>query len=286
MSNFEEISEQIDTQEQETPGHEHKMHPKPVFIRETYKGSEKLKDKVALITGGDSGIGRAVAVHFAREGADIAILYLSEDKDAEETKKLVEDEGRRCILIRGDLRNREYCEQAIEQVTGTYGKLNILVNHAGEQHPTDNFEELDLDLVEKTFQTNIISMYYLTKPALKHMKEGDCIITTSSVTGYYGSEHFLDYSATNGAITSFTRSLARNLASKKIRVNSVAPGPIWTPLIPSTFDDLESFGEQAPLGRVGQPCEAATCYVFLASDDASYMTGHTLHPDGGMFMCS
>lgn len=286
MSNFEELSNQIKTQEQETPGQEHKMQPKPVYIRETYKGSDKLKDKVALITGGDSGIGRSVAVHFAREGADVAIIYLSEDKDAEETRSLVEQEGRQCILLRGDLRSKDFCNSSIQMVIDTFGKLNILVNHAGEQHPASNFEELDLDMMEKTFETNIISMYYLTKPALQHMNEGDCIITTSSVTGYYGSEHFLDYSATNGAIISYTRALARNLAPKKIRVNCVAPGPIWTPLIPSTFDDLEGFGEKTPLGRAGQPCEVATSYVFLASEDASYMTGHTLHPDGGMFMCS
>jgi NAD(P)-dependent dehydrogenase (short-subunit alcohol dehydrogenase family) len=241
-----------------------------------------------LITGGDSGIGRATAVHFAREGADIAIVYLSEDEDANETQRLVEAEGRRCLLMRGDIRSREFCEEVVDRTVREFGKLNILMNHAGEQHPTTELEELDFDLMEKTFQTNIFAMYYMTKPAVKYMNEGDSIITTTSVTAYAGSERFLDYAATNGAITTFTRSLAKNLAEKKIRVNGVAPGPIWTPLIPASFteDEVEEFGMQTLFKRPGQPCEVAPCYVFLASEDASYMTGQILHPNGGMDMQS
>jgi NAD(P)-dependent dehydrogenase (short-subunit alcohol dehydrogenase family) len=288
MSDYQKASEKISGQTQDIPGEEHQMNPRPVVIRDNYKGSDKLLDKAAIITGGDSGIGRSVAVHFAREGADVAIVYLEEDKDAEDTKKLVEKEGRKCILLRGDIRDRNFCEDIVKETVKAFGKINILVNHAGEQHPSKGFEDLDLDLMEKTFQTNIFAMYYLTKPCLKHMGEGDTIITTTSVTAYEGSPRFLDYAATNGAITSFTRSLARNLASKKIRVNGVAPGPIWTPLIPSTFDEeeVEEFGKDVPMERAGQPCEVATSYVFLASEDASYMTGQILHPDGGKSMQS
>jgi NAD(P)-dependent dehydrogenase (short-subunit alcohol dehydrogenase family) len=288
MSTYEKSSERISGQTQDLPGDEHKMDPRPVFIRESYRGSGKLVDKIALITGGDSGIGRSVAVHYAREGADIAIVYLEEDRDAEETKSLVENEGRTCLLIKGDLKNRDFCESVIDKTIEKFGKINILVNHAGEQHPTKEFAELDLDLMEQTFRTNIFAMYYLTKPCLKHLKEGDCIITTTSVTAYEGSPRFLDYSATNGAITTFTRSLAINLTKKKIRVNGVAPGPIWTPLIPATFSEkeVEEFGKDVPMERPGQPCEVAPCYVFLASEDASYMTGQVLHPNGGKSMQS
>jgi NAD(P)-dependent dehydrogenase (short-subunit alcohol dehydrogenase family) len=288
MDKYQKISEKISGQTQDVPGHEHEMDPQPIYITDKYKGSDKLKGKAALITGGDSGIGRSVAVHYAREGADVAIIYLSEDKDAEDTKNLVEKEGRKCLLIRGDLRDRTFCEEAVKKAVDAFGKINILVNHAGEQHPSSGFEDLNLDLMEKTFQTNIFAMYYLTKPCLKHMGEGDSIITTTSVTAYEGSPRFLDYAATNGAIVSFTRSLAINLAEKKIRVNSVAPGPIWTPLIVSTFekDEVEKFGKDVPLERPGQPSEVAPCYVFLASKDASYMTGQVLHPDGGKSMQS
>jgi NAD(P)-dependent dehydrogenase (short-subunit alcohol dehydrogenase family) len=288
MKNYEKTSEKIEGQTQSLPGDEHRMDPQPVYIRENYKGSGKLKDKIALITGGDSGIGRSVAVHFAREGASVAIVYLEENIDAEETRRLVENEGEECFLIKGDIRNRDFCERVIEKTMERYGKINILVNHAGEQHPTTDFGDLDLDLMEKTFHTNIFAMYYLTKPCLKHMKEGDCIITTTSVTAYEGSPRFLDYSATNGAITTFTRSLAANLAKQKIRVNGVAPGPIWTPLIPASFskEEVEKFGKQVPLGRPGQPCEVAPSYVFLASEDSSYFTGQILHPNGGKAMHS
>jgi NAD(P)-dependent dehydrogenase (short-subunit alcohol dehydrogenase family) len=286
MSEYKDASKKIHQQTQEMPGHEHKMDPQPVVIRDDYKGSDKLVGKVALITGGDSGIGRSVAVHFAREGADVAIVYLNEDQDAEDTKQMVEQEGKQCLLLRGDIRDPEFCQKAVENTYQHYRKLNILVNHAGEQHPAENISELDFDLMQKTFETNIFAMYYFTKPALRYMNEGDCIITTSSVTGYYGSSHFLDYSATNGAIISFTRALARNLAERKIRVNGVAPGPIWTPLIVASFDDNEDFGKQSMMKRAGQPCEVAPSYVFLASEDGSYTTGQFMHPNGGMQMYS
>jgi len=288
MSEYKEVSEKVHGQTQSTPGTEQKMDPKPVYIRENYQGSEKLKGKVALISGGDSGIGRSVAVHYAREGADVAIIYLEEDNDALETKQLVENEGRKCIIHRGDIRDKEFCEQAVSETVEKLGKLNVLVNHAGEQHPASGMGDLDLDVMEKTFKTNIFAMYYLTKPALKYMQTGDSIINTTSVTAYQGSPRFLDYSATNGAIISFTRALANNLSKKKIRVNGVAPGPIWTPLIPSTFEqeEVDKFGKNVPMERPGQPCEVATSYVFLASEDGSYTTGQILHPNGGKTMQS
>jgi len=271
-------------QPQDPPGFEYKMRPKPEIIRPDYRGSEKLARKVALITGGDSGIGRAVAVHFAREGADVAIIYLNvEQKDADSTKALVEKEGRTCLLIPGDIRNRAFCASAVKKTLKEFGRLNILVNNAAEQHPVEDIRELDLDIMERTFQTNIFAMFYLSKEALKHMKEGDCIINSTSVTNYRGSPDLLDYSSTKGAITSFTRSLGKNLAKDGIRVNGVAPGPIWTPLIPSTFkrEKVKEFGRNTPMGRAGQPSEVAPAYVFLASDDASYITSQIIHPNGG-----
>ncbi len=288
MSKYSEKSKSISGQTQPLPGKESEMDPQPVYIRDNYRGSDKLLNKVALITGGDSGIGRSVAVHFAREGADIAFIYLEEDNDADKTKKLVEKEGRKCLAIKGDIRDRDFCEQTVNKVFAKFKKINILVNHAGEQHPTDKPDELDLNLMVKTFETNVFAVYYITIPVLRHMKKGDCIINTTSVTAYYGSPHFLDYSATNGARMSFTRALANNLASKKIRVNGVAPGPTWTPLIPATFEkkEVEEFGKDTPLERPAQPCEVATSYVFLASEDASYTTGQILHPDGGKSMQS
>jgi NAD(P)-dependent dehydrogenase (short-subunit alcohol dehydrogenase family) len=270
-------------QTQTQPGEEYKMRPKPEVIRKNYKGSDKLKDKVALITGGDSGIGRAVAIHFAREGADVAIIYLSEDKDAQETRRMVEDEGRKCILIEGDIRDKKFCKASVDKVYSGFGKLNILVNNAAEQHTHKSLKDLDLDLMEKTFQTNIFAMFYITKAALEYLKEGDVILNTSSVTSYRGSDHLIDYSSTKGAITTFTRSLAGNLSKDKIRVNAVAPGPIWTPLIPSSFKDVTDFGTDTMMGRAGQPGEVAPAFVFLASDDASYITGQTVHINGGGF---
>jgi len=265
------------------PGREDQMNPRPKFERRQYKGSDKLADKAALITGGDSGIGRSTAVLFAREGADVAIIYLAEDKDADETKRLVEQEGRRCITIRGDVGDEQFCRQSVEQTLGTFGKLDILVNNAAEQHPKSSLEEITAEQLERTFRTNIFAYFFLTKAALPHLKEGASIINTTSVTAYKGSPQLLDYSSTKGAIVAFTRSLSQSLAEKGIRVNGVAPGPIWTPLIPSTFPEekVESFGGNVPLGRAGQPEEVAPCYVFLASDDASYMTGQVLHPNGG-----
>lgn len=288
MSKYEEKSENIKGQSQEMPGSEKAMDPQPVIIRDNYKGSDKLMDKVALITGGDSGIGRSVAVHFAREGADIAIVYLEEDQDAEDTKKMVEKEGRKCMVFRGDIRYRDFCEETVRKVVESLGKLNILVNHAGEQHPTFEPQELDFDLMQRTFETNVFAMYYFIRPALNYMKEGDCIINTTSVTGYKGSSRFLDYSASNGAVNALTRALALNLGERKVRVNGVAPGPIWTPLIPASMSEeqVADFGQRNVLGRPGQPCEVAPSYVFLASEDASYMTGQVMHPNGGKTMQS
>lgn len=257
------------------------MHPEPEVIRKDYKGMGRLKDKVALITGGDSGIGRAVAVHFAREGADVAIAYLEEDTDAKETCKMVESEGRKCLLLRGDLKDSAFCKKIVADTAKKFGRLDILVNNAAVQFPKNELTEISDEQVRKTFQTNIFSMFTLTREALAYLKEGSRIINTTSVTAYRGSHHLIDYSSTKGAITSFTRSLAKNLAKKKILVNGVAPGPIWTPLIPSTFEKVAEFGKDTPLGRAGQPSEVAPAYVFLASEDASYITGQILHINGG-----
>lgn len=275
-------------QKQVPPGQEHQMIPEPEIIKDTYKGSNKLKDKVALITGGDSGIGRAVAVHFAREGAKVAINYLSEERDANDTKKIVEKEGRECLLIKGDISLERFCEHCINQTIKHFGKLDILVNNAAEQHPRESVEWITSIQIEETFKTNIFSFFYLTKYALPHLSKGSSIINTTSVTAYRGSEHLIDYASTKGAIVSFTRSLSANLAKKKIRVNAVAPGPIWTPLIVSTFkpDQVATFGKDVPLGRPGQPSEVAPSFVFLASEDASYMSGQVLHPNGGEMVAS
>ncbi|PZX59675.1 NAD(P)-dependent dehydrogenase (short-subunit alcohol dehydrogenase family) [Algoriphagus ratkowskyi] len=272
---------EFEDQSQSLPGSESKMKPEPEVIRSDYKGSEKLKGKVALITGGDSGIGRSVAVHFAREGADVAIVYLSEDKDAKDTKKMIEKEGQRCLLIKGNLQKKEFCESIVSKTVSEFGQLNILVNNAAEQHSKDSIEEITAEQLEKTFQTNIFSFFYTSQAALPHLSEGDSIINTSSVTSYRGSEHLIDYASTKGAIVAFTRSLAKNLAPKKIRVNGVAPGPIWTPLIPATFDDVTDFGQDTALGRAGQPSEVAPAYVYLASKDASYIVGQFIHVNGG-----
>ncbi|WP_159800070.1 SDR family oxidoreductase [Flavobacterium sp. MK4S-17] len=269
------------SQQQSQPGDEHKMHPEPEIIRADYKGSEKLKNKKALITGGDSGIGRSAAVHFAREGADVAIIYFDEHKDAEETKSLIEKEGRKCVLIAGDLKDEDFCTDAVKKATDTLGGLNILVNNAAVQFPKTEFKDITGSQVRKTFETNILPFFYITREALKHLSEGDCIINTTSVTAYRGSEHLIDYSSTKGAIVSFTRSTSAMLAEKKIRVNGIAPGPIWTPLIPASFDDVTEFGQDVPLKRAGQPSEVGPAYVFLASRDASYITGQILHVNGG-----
>jgi NAD(P)-dependent dehydrogenase (short-subunit alcohol dehydrogenase family) len=281
-------SKDFPEQKQSTPGKQEEMSPKPEVIKENYKGSEKLKNKTALITGGDSGIGRSVAVYFAREGADISIIYLNEDEDAEKTKEMVEKEGRQCLIIPGNIQDINFCSEAVKQTVDKFGTINILVNNAAEQHPSEKLEDIDMNLMESTFRTNIFGMFYMTQKVVPLMKEGDVIINTTSVTSYRGSSHLLDYSATKGAITSFTRSLSTNLAKKKIRVNGVAPGPIWTPLIPSTFkgEKVAEFGKDTALGRAGQPSEVAPAYVFLASEDSSYIVGHIIHINGGDFVSS
>ncbi|MHA3770086.1 SDR family oxidoreductase [Verrucomicrobiota bacterium sgz303538] len=271
-------------QEQPEPGLEAKMTPRPRPVRPDYKGCDKLKDRVALITGGDSGIGRAVAIHFAREGADVAIVHLSEEQvDADETKRLIEEEGRRCVTMVGDIGDESISKSVVEQTVKQLGRLDILVNNAAEQHPQDSIEKISAEQLEHTFRTNVFGMFFMTKAAIPYLKEGSVIINTTSVTAYRGSASLLDYSATKGAIVSFTRSLAHSLVEKGIRVNAVAPGPIWTPLIPSTFpaEKVEKFGTDVPIGRAGEPEEVAPCYVFLASQDASYITGQVLHPNGG-----
>lgn len=265
------------------PGNEHKMDPTPLTIREDYKGSEKLLDKVAIISGGDSGIGKSTAIHFAREGANIAIIYLNEDKDAEQTKKEIEAEGRTCLLLKGDVKDEEFCKAAIKETIAHFGKLNVLVNNAAMQFPAEQLENISSSNFQKTFETNIYAYFYLSKAAMAHLSKGDTIINTTSVTAYRGSEHLIDYASTKGAIVSFTRSLSKALAPKDIRVNAIAPGPIWTPLIPATFsgENLEKFGKDVPLGRAGQPAEVGPAYVYLASKDSSYMTGQVLHINGG-----
>lgn len=273
--------EKFPEQNQQQPGDEYRMQPTPEIIRANYNGSGKLLNKVALITGGDSGIGRSVAVHFAREGANIAIVYLNENEDALETKKLVEKENRQCLILSGDLKKEEFCQEIIQKTISEFKKIDILVNNAAVQFPKEDIQEISFDQIQETFETNIYPYFYVGKEALKHMKEGSCIINTTSVTAYRGSEHLLDYSSTKGAIVTFTRSLSKMLAKKKIRVNGVAPGPIWTPLIPATFDDVSDFGQDTPMGRAGQPSEVAPAYVFLASEDSSYITGQVIHVNGG-----
>lgn len=265
------------------PGSEAEMNVQPVVIREDYRGSGKLEGKVALITGGDSGIGRAVAVHFAREGADVAILYLDEHQDAQDTVAMVEAEGRRAVAIAGDIGDVDFARQAVAQTVEQLGKLDILVNNAAEQHEQKSITDITPDQLERTFRTNIFGMFYLTQAAMPHLKEGSAIINTTSITAYKGSPELMDYASTKGAIVAFTRSLSQSLAQQKIRVNAVAPGPIWTPLIPATISEekLSSDWGETPLGRPGQPSEVAPAYVFLASDDSSYFSGQVLHPNGG-----
>jgi NAD(P)-dependent dehydrogenase (short-subunit alcohol dehydrogenase family) len=268
------------------PGLESVMVPQPVAEDQQYRASGRLRGKVALISGGDSGIGRAVAIAYAKEGADIAISYLNEHADAEETRHQVEVEGRRCLTLAGDIGDEQFCAQLVQRVVTELGRLDILVNNAAEQHPQPSIEQITAEQLERTFRTNIFSFFFLTKAALRHLKPGSAIINTSSVTAYKGSPQLLDYSASKGAIVAFTRSLSQALVGKGIRVNAVAPGPIWTPLIPSTFppEKVERFGADVPMERAGQPEEVANCYVFLAGDDASYMAGQVLHPNGGVIV--
>jgi NAD(P)-dependent dehydrogenase (short-subunit alcohol dehydrogenase family) len=269
--------------EDQLPGHESRLEPKPEW-KPRYEGSDRLKGKVALVTGGDSGIGRAVAALFAREGADVAIVYLCEHDDANKTKEIVEKEGRKAIAIAGDIGDKGFCDRSVEQTLRELGRLDVLVNNAGEQHSDTAIGDISEDQLRRTFQTNIFGMFFMTQAALPHLGEGSAIINTTSVTMYKGSKHLLDYSATKGAITAFTRSLALNLVEKGIRVNAVAPGPIWTPLNPfggQPPEKIPEFGKDTPMGRPGQPSEVAPSFLFLACDDASYMTGQVLHPDGG-----
>jgi NAD(P)-dependent dehydrogenase (short-subunit alcohol dehydrogenase family) len=265
------------------PGLETDMEPRPEVTAPHYHGSGKLAGKVALVTGGDSGIGRAVAVLYAREGADVAIVYLDEHEDAQETQRLVESEGRRAITVAGDVGDDGFCSEAVERTVSELGALDVLVNHAGEQHEQGRFEDISREQLEQTFRTNVFGIFHLTKAALAHLPEGGAIVNTTSIVAYQGNPTLIDYAATNGAITALTRSLAISLVDRGIRVNGVAPGPVWTPLIPASFpaEKVESFGEQTPMGRIGQPEEIAPSYVFLASTDASFMSGQVLHPNGG-----
>ncbi len=265
------------------PGYESKLEPKPDW-EPRYKGSDRLRGKVALITGADSGIGRAVAALFAREGADIAISYLCEHDDAAKTREIVEQEGRRAITLPGDLGDQDVCKQLVERTVTELGRLDILVNNAGEQHYDEDIRNIAEDQLKRTFQTNIFGMFFLTQAAMDHLGEGSAIINCTSETTYKGSPGLLDYSSTKGAILGFTRSLALNLVEKGIRVNGVAPGPIWTPLNPSGGqppEKIPEFGKSTPMKRPGQPNEVAPCFLFLACEDSSYMTGQVLHPDGG-----
>ncbi len=279
----EKLSVQRPAQKQRKPGHQKTMKPLPK-VETSSMGSGKLLGKVALITGGDSGIGQAVAVAYAKEGADSVIVYLNEHRDAKETLRLVEEKGRRCLLIAGDAGDEKFCKAAVKKAISYFGSLDILVNNAAEQHPQKSIEDITQKQLESTFRTNIFSYFYMTKAALKYIiKVKGTIINTTSVTAYRGSESLLDYSATKGAIVAFTRSLSLALEDHGVRVNGVAPGPIWTPLIPSTFTPkkVQTFGSDTPMKRAGEPSEVAPCYVFLASEDSSYMSGQVLHPNGG-----
>lgn len=284
MDAAKDFPKQIPAQKQDKqPGIEKLMNPRPVFEDPDYKASYKLQGKAAIITGGDSGIGRAVAVAYALEGADIAVLYLDEHEDANETKVIIESKGKKCITIAGDIGEESFCIDAVKQIVSAFGKIDILVNNAAEQHAQNSVEDITKEQLERTFKTNIFSMFYMTKACLPHMKEGSVIINTSSITAYKGHERLIDYSSTKGAITTFTRSLAVSLSKRNIRVNAVAPGPIWTPLIPSSFNEEEvvKFGSNTNLGRPGQPVELAPSYVFLASDASTFITGETMHVNGG-----
>lgn len=265
------------------PGIESVMRPAPEYIRPDYKGSNKLLNKVAIVTGGDSGIGRAVAVHFAHEGAHVVIVYLNEHGDAKKTRLLVEDAGVNCLLLSGDLGDVRFCKKVVAATIKKFGRLDVLVNNAAEQHDEDDFEKIPVKQIEKTFRTNIFSMFYLTQAALPYLEKGSAIVNCTSVTAYRGSKHVIDYASTKGAVLAFTRSLSANLAEREIRVNGVAPGPIWTPFIPSSFsaEKVKDFGKHQPMKRPGQPSEVAPCFVFLACHDSSYMTGQVLHPNGG-----
>jgi NAD(P)-dependent dehydrogenase (short-subunit alcohol dehydrogenase family) len=265
------------------PGKESMMMPHPDSFMKDYKAAGKLEGKVALITGGDSGIGRAVAIAFAKEGADVAIVYLDEEEDASVTAEKIAEEGRGYLKIKGDIGSKQFCKKAIQHVVDRFGKIDILVNNAAEQHIQKSLQDISEEQLKQTFSTNIFGAIFMTQAALEHMKKGSSIVNTVSITAYQGHEVLIDYSATKGALVAFTRSLSANLVNKGIRVNAVAPGPIWTPLIPSSFSAKEvmSFGTDSPMHRPGQPDEIAPCFVFLAGPDSTYMTGQVLHPNGG-----
>lgn len=268
------------------PGHESALEPKPEW-QPRFPGSGRLTDKVAIITGADSGIGRAIAALYAREGADIAIVYLLEDDDAEETRRIVEAEGRRAILCKADVGSRKMCERVVADTIAAFGKIDILINNAGEQHPDQDIRDITEEQLQRTFQTNIFGMFHMVQAARSHLRAGAAIVNCTSVTMYQGSKELLDYSSTKGAITAFTRSLSENLIEDGIRVNAVAPGPIWTPLNPcggASPEKLKDFGKNTPMGRPGQPNEVAPAFLFLACDDASYMSGQVLHPNGGIIV--
>jgi NAD(P)-dependent dehydrogenase (short-subunit alcohol dehydrogenase family) len=294
MSNDSEQTEDYQQQQQrrppqqqsEQPGSEHEMEPPPLSIRDGYRGSGKLDAKVAIISGGDSGIGRAVALHFAREGADIGIIYLDEDEDAREAQQLVQREGRRCLLLKGDCAAKAFCTDAVKKTLAEFGHLDILVNNAGEQHTAAAVEDISEAQLRRSFATNIFGYFYLTQAALPYLSEGAAIINTGSVTGFRGSKRLVDYAATKGAIQAFTFSLAQALAERGIRVNGVAPGPIWTPLIPASFspEETREHGKNTLMKRAGQPAELGPAYVLLASADGSYITGQFIHVNGGGFM--
>lgn len=271
---------------QSLPGSEAKMTPRPIYENKAIPGSGRLQNKVAIITGGDSGIGRAIAIAFAKEGADIVVVYYNEHEDAIETKRLVEEKNQNCLLISGDLKKEKFSKKIVEKTLKKFGKINILVNNAAEQHSETDIEQISAEQLINTFATNFFSYFYLTKAVLPFLSEGDCIINTTSVVAYKGSSRLIDYSATKGAIVTFTRSMSQALVKKGIRVNAVAPGPVWTPLIPASFSkkEIEEFGKNYPMERAAQPEEIAPSYVFLACDDASFMTGQVLHPNGGMIV--
>ncbi|HKY03201.1 MAG TPA: SDR family oxidoreductase [Burkholderiales bacterium] len=273
-------------EQQHQPGREQEMTPRPQSFAEAYVGTGKLKDQVVFITGADSGIGRAAAIALAKEGADIAVVYLEEHADAKETRAAIEAAGRRCLLIAGDVGDEAFCQRAVTQTVEAFGRLDVLINNAAEQHEQKDPAQISGEQLRRTFATNIFSMFYCVTAALPHLKEGSRIINTTSVTAYKGNPTLIDYASTKGAIVAFTRSLSENLIQRRIRVNAVAPGPIWTPLIPASFDaeKVAKFGEQVPMKRAGEPDEVAYSYVFLATDASSYMSGQVLHPNGGVIV--